>query len=74
MLLRVLTIDEFKSDTGNERFQTIIVDVKKKEIIKVLLDRRVKTVEEYFRNCNIGNVQIVVMDMSRAFKYAVQWR
>lgn len=72
VLPKVIAIDEFKGDAGNERFQTIIVDVEKKEIIEILPDRRVKTVEEYFRNCDTGKVQIVVMDMSRAFKYAVQ--
>lgn len=72
VLPKVIAIDEFRGDAGNERFQTIIVDVEKKEIIEILPDRRVKTVEEYFRNCDTGKVQIVVMDMSRAFKYAVQ--
>ncbi len=72
VLPKVIAIDEFKGDAGNERFQTIIVDVENKEIIEILPDRRVKTVEEYLRNCDTGNVQIVVMDMSRYFKYAVQ--
>lgn len=47
-------------------------DLEKKEIIEILPDRRVKTVEDYFRKCDTGNVQIVVMDMSRAVKHAVQ--
>lgn len=72
VLPNVIAIDEFKGDAGNERFQTIIVDVEKKEIIEILPDRRVATIEEYFRNCDTGNVQIVVMDMSRAFKNAVE--
>ncbi len=72
VLPSVIAIDEFKGDAGNERFQTIIVDVEKKEIIEILPDRRVATIEEYFRNCDTGNVQIVVMDMSRAFKNAVE--
>lgn len=72
VLPKVIAIDEFKGDAGKERFQTIIVDVEKKEIIEILPDRRVKTVEEYFRNCDTGLVQTVVMDMSRAFKHAVQ--
>src|SRR5699024_11393639 len=67
VLPKVIAIDEFKGDAGNERFQTIIVDVEKKEIIEILPDRRVKTVEEYLRNCDTGNVQIVIMDMSRTF-------
>src|SRR5690625_3295522 len=72
VLAKVIAIDEFKGDAGKERFQTIIVDVEKKEIIEVLPDRRVETVEEYFRSCDTGNVQVVVMDMSKAFKHAVQ--
>src|SRR5690625_7943349 len=72
VLPKVIAIDEFKGDAGNERFQTIIVDVENKEIIEILPDRRVKTVEEYLRNCDTGNVQMVVMDMSRESKYAVQ--
>src|SRR5699024_11699671 len=72
VLAKVIAIDEFKGDAGKERFQTIMVDVEKKEIIEILPDRRVKTVEEYFRNWDTGLVQTVVMDMSRAFKHAVQ--
>lgn len=72
ILPQVIAIDEFKGDADNEKFQTIIVDVEKKEIIEVLPDRRVETVEEFFQSCDTGNVQVVVMDMSRAFKHAVQ--
>jgi len=72
ILPKVIAIDEFKGDADKERFQTIIVDVEKKEIIEILPDRRVKTIEEYFGNCDIGKVQTVVMDMSRVFKLAVQ--
>lgn len=72
VLPRVLAIDEFKGDAGKEKFQTILVDAEKKEIIEVLPDRRVETLETYFGSCDIGNVQIVVMDMSRTFKRAVE--
>src|SRR5699024_11817390 len=71
VLAKVIAIDEFKGDAGKERFQTIIVEVEKKEIIEILPDRRVKTVEEYFRNCDTGLVHTVVMDMSIDFKHAV---
>src|SRR5699024_2344554 len=63
VLPMVIAIDEFKGDAGQERLQVSIV---------ILRDRRVKIVEEYFRNCDTGLVQTVVMDMSRAFKHAVQ--
>src|SRR5699024_10903474 len=69
---KVIAIDEYKGDEGKEQFKSIIVEVEKKEIIEILTDRRVKIVEEYFRNCDKGLEQTVVMDMSRAFKQAVQ--
>jgi transposase len=49
-LPRVIAVDEFKGDADNVKFQTIIVDVEKKEIIEVLPDRRVETLEKYFKS------------------------
>lgn len=72
VLPRAIAIDEFKGDAGGERFQTIIVDVEKREIIDVLPDRRASTIENYFRNCDTSQVHIVVMDLSKAFKEAIR--
>src|SRR5699024_6579627 len=72
VLPKVIAIDEFNGDEGKKRFKTSFVDVEKKEIIELLPVGRVKTEEEYFRNCDTGLVQTVVMNMSRAFKLAVQ--
>ncbi|MGJ9386122.1 hypothetical protein [Salipaludibacillus sp. CF4.18] len=33
-------------------------------------DRRAETIEKYFRGCDYGSVEIVVMDLSKAFKEA----
>ncbi len=41
-------------------------------MLDVLPDRRVKTIETYLKQCDTGNVQIVVMDLSKSFKKAVQ--
>jgi transposase len=71
-LPRVIAVDEFKGDANKTKFQTIIVDVEKKEIIEVLPDRRVETLEKYFKSCDSSRVEIVVMDMSKTFKKAVQ--
>lgn len=58
MLPKVIAIDEFKGGVGNERLQTIIVGVEKKEIIENLPERRrVSAMEEF---CDTGNIQIVV--------------
>ncbi|MGJ9385939.1 transposase [Salipaludibacillus sp. CF4.18] len=65
-------MDEFKGDAGGERFQTKIVDVENREIIDILPDRRVETIEKYFRGCDYGSVEIVVMDLSKAFKEAIR--
>jgi len=72
ILPRAIAIDEFKGDAGGEKFQTKIVDVENREIIDVLPDRRVETIEKYFRGCDVGNVEIVVMDLSKAFKMAIR--
>ncbi|MCE7793807.1 ISL3 family transposase [Salipaludibacillus sp. CUR1] len=72
VLPRAIAIDEFKGDAGNERFQTIIVDVERREIIDVLPDRRAETIETYFKQCDTGNVRIVVIDLSKAFKEALR--
>lgn len=71
VLPEVIAIDEFKGDAGKEKFQTLIVDVKNKKIIDVLPDRRSQTIENYFKQCDTGNVRMVVMDLSKRFKEAV---
>lgn len=72
VLPRAIAIDEFKGDAGGERFQTIIVDVEQREIIDILPNRRVDTIKDYLNKCDTGNVDIVVMDLSRSFKHAVR--
>ncbi len=47
VLPRAIALDEFKGDAGGQKFQTILVDVEKREIIDVLPDRRVETIENY---------------------------
>src|SRR5690625_2849856 len=42
------------------------------EIIEILTDPRAETIEKYLISCDTSSVQIVVMDMSRAFKSSVQ--
>lgn len=72
ILPRVIGIDEFKGDAGGERFQTVIADLENKEIIEILPNRKIDTIISYLRSCDTGNVQIVVMDLSKAFKSAVR--
>ncbi|MEJ9152334.1 transposase [Bacillus smithii] len=44
----------------------------KKKIIDILPDRRCKTIENYFKQCDTGRVQVVVMDLSKRFKDSVR--
>ena len=43
-----------------------------KEIIDILPDRKVDTIKEYLQSRDTSKVQIVVMDLSKSFKQAVQ--
>lgn len=72
VLPRAIAIDEFKGDAGGERYQTVIVDVEKKEIIDVLPNRRASTIENYFKDCDTSQVEMVVIDLSQAFKGAIR--
>lgn len=72
VLPRAIAIDEFKGDAGGERFQTVIADVENKEIIDILPDRKVDTIKNYLKSCDTGNVEIVVIDLSKSFKQAVR--
>ncbi|WP_017473830.1 transposase, partial [Amphibacillus jilinensis] len=56
---RAISIDEFKGDAGGERFQTNVVDVENNEIIDILPDRKVKTIEKYLRSCDTSKAVLV---------------
>ena len=70
-LPKAIAIDEFKGDTGKEKYQLIIADAITREPIDILPNRRKETIKEYLRKHG-ANVRIVVMDMSQAFKAAVE--
>jgi transposase len=55
------------------KLQTIKVDLRNKKVIDILLsNRRSKTIEIYFKHCDAGKVQVVVMNLSKRFKDAVR--
>lgn len=72
VLPRVIAIDEFKGDADGERFQLNVVDVENRRIIDILPDRKVETIEAYLNSCDTGKVEMVVMDLSQAFKQAIR--
>lgn len=70
-LPEVIAIDEYKGDTNKGKYQVIIADGRTGEPLDILPDRSVKTVKNYLRKKG-HDVKVVVMDMSYAFKSAVE--
>ncbi|GFZ81818.1 ISL3 family transposase [Compostibacillus humi] len=69
-LPRVISIDEYKGDTKEGKYQVIIANGETKEPIDILPNRRKKTIANYLRKYG-AKVGVVVMDMSPSFKAAV---
>ncbi|WP_082195512.1 ISL3 family transposase [Bacillus testis] len=70
-LPKAIAIDEFKGDSGKEKYQLIIANAVTREPIDILPNRRKDTIKEYLRKHG-AKVEVVVMDMSHAFKAAVK--
>jgi len=69
-LPKVIAIDEYKGDTREGKYQLIIADGVTKEPIDILPNRYKKTIKHYLQQYG-AKVEIVIMDMSPAFKAAV---
>ena len=69
VLPEVLSIDEFKGDTGGEKYQTILADAKGKRVLDILPNRKEADLIAYFRRFqNRQNVKYFVMDMNPHFR------
>ena len=74
-LPEVLSIDEFKGNAGGEKFQTILADADKKQIVDILPNRKSADLVRYFLKYPRKErlkVKFVVMDMSSLFRGVVQ--
>ncbi|WP_081427521.1 ISL3 family transposase [Oceanobacillus iheyensis] len=69
-LPKVIAIDEYKGDAGNEKYQTVIADPINRKPLEILKDRKKDTLVDYLR-MHGEKVEFVVMDMSPSFKAAV---
>lgn len=67
----VIAIDEYKGDTSAGKYQVVIADGDTGQLLDILPDRSVDTVKEYLREKG-SEVEMVIMDMSHAFKSAVK--
>ena len=65
----VLSIDEFKGNAGNQKFQAILTDAKNKKLVDILPDRSQRTLSEYFQGIqNRKDVRYFVMDMNQVYR------
>lgn len=65
----VVSIDEFKGNTGGEKYQCIITDAEKKKILDILPNRFQNSLIHYFNHFKSkSNVQFFVTDMNPHFK------
>ncbi|ADQ46967.1 transposase IS204/IS1001/IS1096/IS1165 family protein [Caldicellulosiruptor kronotskyensis 2002] len=63
-----ICIDEFKGNAGGAKYQCIIVDPVKKQIVEILKDRRQDVLIEYFKRLkDRDKVKYFVCDMWRQF-------
>lgn len=68
-LPRVLSIDEFRGNSGGEKFQCILTDLEKKQIFDILPNRKQEDLYAYFSKYpNPKDVEIVVMDMYTSYR------
>lgn len=67
---KVLSIDEFKGNAGNNKYQCILVDAQKKRILDILPDRRLEHLQAYFRSIPLferQKVKYFVCDMWKQY-------
>lgn len=68
-LPRVLSIDEFKGNAGNKKYQCILTDPKRKKVLDILEGREHHILSDYFRQYkDRKNVEYFVMDMWQPYK------
>lgn len=64
----VLSIDEFKGNTGGQKFQTILTDPANHKVLDILPSRTQVQVSEYLRSfSNRKAVKYFIMDMNRVY-------
>ena len=64
----MLSIDEFRGNSGGETFQCILTSPEKQQIFDILADRKKKTIVEYLKKFpNLDAVKYFVMDMNHVY-------
>lgn len=72
-LPEVISIDEFKGNSGGNKYQCILTNPSKHQVLDILPKRSVDSLAKYFSSFNDrNNVKYVVMDMSPVFRSMAQ--
>lgn len=72
-LPEAIGIDEFRGNSGGNKFQVVITDLKTHKVIDVISERSEDALCHYFRKIiNAKDVKLVTMDLSYFFKNIVQ--
>lgn len=67
-LPRVLGIDEFKGNTGKSKYNTILTDLEKGEVIDILRTRKKVDLITYFKGFDRSKVEYLVSDMYGVYR------
>jgi len=68
-LPRVISMDEFRGNTGGEKFQCILTDPENKKVLDILPNRKSEDLYRYFLKFkDRHNVEYVVIDMSGPYR------
>lgn len=60
-------IDEFKGNSGGEKFHCILTDLSDKRVIDIMKTRKTSDLVTYFRKCDRSNVKYFVSDMYKPY-------
>ena len=64
----VLSIDEFKGNTGGEKFNVIICDAENKRVLDILPERKESFLINYFKKTDRSHVKFFVSDMWTTYR------
>ena len=66
-LPEVIGIDEFKGNTGGEKFHTILTDIRNQKVIDILKTRKEADLCQYFKGYDRKSVKYFVSDMYKPY-------
>ena len=68
ILPKILSIDEFRGNTGKEKYQVILTDIENHRVIDILPERFTHKLSTYFKTKDRSNVKYFVSDMWKPYK------